>query len=303
MVTMGRKAHYNAIMSDHIFRFAPSPNGHLHLGHAFSALNSHDMAKEAGARFLLRVEDIDITRCRPEFETQMLDDLAWLGLEWETPMRRQSEHFDTYRQAVEKLEGMGLLYPCFASRKDIAASTAPGQVDPDGAPLYPGLHRSLSEQEVERRKKAGEPFAMRLDMEKALDKAQKVSPDPLTFHEISRDMSSSEILTAEPARWGDAVIARKDVPTSYHLAVVVDDALQGVTHVTRGRDLLAATDIHRLLQVLLGLPEPTYHHHALLTVDGGRKLSKSEGDRSLKSLRDEGATVQDVREMIMQGVG
>ncbi|MEM8743153.1 MAG: tRNA glutamyl-Q(34) synthetase GluQRS [Pseudomonadota bacterium] len=298
MVTISRKAHYNAIMSDHIFRFAPSPNGHLHLGHAFSALASHDMAKEAGGRFLLRVEDIDITRCRPEFEIQMLDDLAWLGLEWETPVRRQSEHFDTYRQAVDKLDGMGLLYPCFASRKEIAAHVKPEHVDPDGAPLYPGLHKELSEQDIARRKAAGEPFAMRLDMGKALAKALQMSPEPLTFHETSRDMCNTDIIAAEPVRWGDAVIARKDAPTSYHLSVVVDDALQGVTHVTRGRDLFAATDIHRLLQVLLGLPEPTYHHHGLLTVEDGRKLSKSHGDKSLKSLREEGATVEDIRKMI-----
>ena len=285
-------------MSDLIFRFAPSPNGHLHLGHAFSALVSHDMAKKAGARFLLRVEDIDVVRCRPEFETQMLDDLAWLGLEWEAPVRRQSEHFETYRRALEKLEAMGLLYPCFATRKEIAAQAVPGERDPDGAPLYPGLHKNLSDEDIARRKDAGEPFALRLDMEKALARAQEIAPDPFTFRETNRDMTDTEVIATAPPRWGDAVIARKDVPTSYHLSVVVDDALQGVTHVTRGRDLFAATDIHRLLQVLLGLPEPVYHHHTLLMAADGRKLSKSHGDRSLKSLRDDGATAQDIRELI-----
>ncbi len=291
-------AHYNAIMSDLIFRFAPSPNGHLHLGHALSALVTYEMAMDAGARFLLRIEDIDIARCRPEYEAQMLEDLAWLGLEWETPVRRQSEHFRTYEQALNTLAQMGLLYPCFASRKEIAAEAVSGKADPDGAPLYPGLHKQLSDGDVQRRKQAGEPFALRLDMENALAAAHRMSPGPLTFREMERGASKPEIVSAEPARWGDAIIARKDVPTSYHLSVVVDDALQGVTHVTRGRDLYAATDIHRLLQVLLGLPEPVYHHHSLLTDEAGRKLSKSHKDKSLKSLRAEGTTVADIRKMV-----
>ncbi len=298
MVTSGTRAHYNAKMSDRIFRFAPSPNGHLHLGHAYSALVSFDMAREAGGRFLLRIEDIDVARCRPDYEAQMLDDLAWLGLEWETPVRRQSEHFDTYRASLERLGEMGLLYPCFASRKEIAAHTPPGRTDPDGAPLYPGLHKGLSDEEVARRKQAGEPFALRLDMEKALAVAGNMSADILGFQEMSRAMDRSEMIAIEPTRWGDAVIARKDVPTSYHLSVVVDDALQGVTHVTRGRDLYAATDIHRLLQILLGLPAPLYHHHPLLKAKDGRKLSKSHRDKSLKSLRDEGATPRDIRKIV-----
>ncbi|MDA7948640.1 MAG: tRNA glutamyl-Q(34) synthetase GluQRS [Hyphomicrobiaceae bacterium] len=289
-------------MRDLIFRFAPSPNGHLHLGHAFSALVSQDMAKKSGGRFLLRIEDIDVARCRPGFEAQMLDDLTWLGLDWERPVRRQSEHFDTYRSAIGKLEQMGLVYPCFASRKDISEHAVPGKSDPDGAPLYPGLHKELSIRDIARRKAAGEHYAMRLDMDKAIVKAQEISPHPLTFREMNQDMGDAETVIADPARWGDAVVARKDVPTSYHLSVVVDDALQGITHVTRGRDLFAATDIHRLLQVLLGLPEPVYHHHALLTAGDGRKLSKSHGDRSLKNLREEGMTVQDIRKMIAEKV-
>ena len=280
-----------------VFRFAPSPNGALHLGHALSALVTHDMAHKMGGRFLLRIEDIDTERCRPEFEARMLTDLAWLGLTWEEPVRRQSEHFGTYRQALGKLDAMGLLYPCFASRKEIAVHATPGQNDPDGAPLYPGLHKALPRQEVQRRKDTGEAFALRLDMDKALGEVKAKMQMPLTFTELDPESGEAKTIPAEPARWGDAVIARKDVPTSYHLSVVVDDAGQGVTHVTRGRDLYAATDIHRLLQVLLGLPVPLYHHHRLLTDESGRKLSKSHRDKTLASLREEGAGPRDIRRM------
>lgn len=281
-----------------VFRFAPSPNGALHLGHAFSALVTDEMALACSGRFLLRIEDIDVARCRPAFEAQILDDLAWLGLSWEEPVRRQSEHFDTYREALETLEAQGLLYPCFATRKEIAdhvaAARKPHAVDPDGAPLYPGFHRNLSAEEARARKEAGEPFALRLDMARALEAAQAKTGRPLAFTELDADGTPHSI-AAEPARWGDAVIARKDVPASYHLAVVVDDALQGVTHVTRGRDLYASTDIHRLLQVLLGLPAPLYHHHRLILGADGLKLSKRHGDRSLAALRAEGLTPADIR--------
>ncbi len=280
-----------------VFRFAPSPNGALHLGHALSALVTHDMARKMDGRFLLRVEDIDMERCRPEYEAQMLDDLAWLGLTWEEPVRRQSEHFETYAQALGKLEALDLLYPCFASRKEIAAHADAGQNDPDGAPLYPGLHKGLSSDENSARKSAGEAFALRIDMDKALQAARAIYPETLTFRELDPVSGQVKTIPANPARWGDAVIARKDVPTSYHLSVVVDDALQGVTHVTRGQDLYAATDIHRLLQVLLALPEPLYHHHALLSDETGRKLSKSHKDKALASLRAGGAAPQDVRAM------
>jgi glutamyl-Q tRNA(Asp) synthetase len=280
-----------------VFRFAPSPNGALHLGHALSALVTYDMARKMDGRFLLRIEDIDTERCRPEFETQMLDDLAWLGLTWEKPVRRQSEHFETYRQAAGKLEELGLLYPCFASRKEIAAHASADENDPDGAPLYPGLYKGLSGPEADARKGAGEPFALRIHMEKALQAARTMSPEPLTFNELDPVSGEVKTIAADPARWGDAVIARKDVPTSYHLSVVVDDAAQGVTHVTRGQDLYAATGIHRLLQVLLSLPEPLYHHHALLTDETGRKLSKSHKDKALASLRTEGATPENIRRM------
>lgn len=289
-----------------VFRFAPSPNGELHLGHAWSALVTWEAALAAGGRFLLRIEDIDITRCRSEYEAQILDDLAWLGLEWEEPVRRQSEHFDVYARALEKLQEMELLYPCFATRKEIAdavvAAGKPHPVDPEGAPLYPGVCKGVSKAEIEARKAADEPFALRLDMDRALGAAASRSGTrTLTFTETDADGEGCRVVTVDPARWGDAVIARKDVPASYHLAVVVDDAFQGVTHVTRGRDLYAATDLQRLLQVLLGLPEPLYHHHRLITDSSGRKLSKSHKDLSLATLRKKGVTRAGVRRLTTVG--
>ena len=284
-----------------IFRFAPSPNGELHLGHAYSALVSFDMARRLGGRFLLRIEDIDVGRCRPEFEARILEDLAWLGLEWEEPVRRQSEHFETYRDAAARLEDRGLLYPCFATRKEIAEAVSAGSVhltDPDGAPLYPGLYRGAPRAEIQRRRAAVEAHALRLDLERAVAAARKRAGADIAFTELATDGQRETVHTAEPGRWGDTVIVRKDVPTSYHLSVVVDDALQGVTHVTRGRDLFAATDLHRLLQILLDLPEPLYHHHDLIADAEGRKLSKSHEDRSLRSLRDHGATPADIRRMV-----
>ena len=259
------------------------------------------MAKQAGARFLLRIEDIDIGRCRPEFEAQILEDLAWLGLEWEVPVRRQSEHFETYREAVAKLETMKLLYPCFATRKEIAEAVAkkgPHALDPEGAPLYPGLYRGLDAQQIESLKASGAPHALRIDMARAIEAAREMTGESISFLEIAGDGSSPERRPADPARWGDAVIARKDVPTSYHLAVVVDDALQGITHVVRGQDLYAATDIHRLLQILLELPEPAYHHHRLILDDKGQKLAKSREDESLKALREAGASPSKIRRMV-----
>jgi glutamyl-Q tRNA(Asp) synthetase len=230
----------------------------------------------------------------------MLDDLAWLGLQWEQPVRRQSEHFPTYAQALRRLEASGVLYPCFASRTEIAQAVARSKADhpqdPDGAPLYPGLHRGLPAQEIEQRKARGEPFALRLDMDRALALATEKTGHALTFTEVGSEGPFT--VAADPERWGDAVIARKEVPTSYHLAVVVDDALQGVTHVTRGQDLFAATGIHRLLQVLLGLPAPLYHHHPLMTDAAGRKLAKSHKAQSLRSLRAEGITPADIRALV-----
>lgn len=279
------------------FRFAPSPNGELHLGHALSALVGFEGARRSGGRFLLRIEDIDITRCREEHVSQIFEDLAWLGLAWEQPVLRQSQHFGIYRAAAERLRAEGLLYPCFATRSEIAAAAtnAPQATDPDGAPLYPGLSKGMPRETAEARIKAGEPYALRLDMARAIETVKmRLAGRPLTFTEIAED-GRRQIVEAKPERWGDAVILRKDVPASYHLAVVVDDDRQGITHVTRGQDLYAATDLHRLLQVLLGLREPVYHHHRLIVDGEGRKLAKSSRDTSIASLRRAGLGPEHVR--------
>jgi glutamyl-Q tRNA(Asp) synthetase len=283
-------------MGKPVFRFAPSPTGELHLGSAYSALLTADMAREAGGRLLLRIEDTDPDRCRPEYEAAILDDLQWLGLEWEEPVRRQSRHFETYAVHLKRLKDMGLLYSCFASRNEIVAAARPGETDPDGAPIYPGLHKGMPEEDVARRIEAGQPMALRLDLEKAIRAAREIEPGPWTLTEIERTGAAREV-EVQPARWGDTVLARKETPTSYHLSVVVDDALQGVTHVTRGQDLFASTDLHRLLQILLGLPAPLYHHHRILTDETGRKLAKSHRDKCIASLRAEGATPSDIRRM------
>jgi glutamyl-Q tRNA(Asp) synthetase len=276
-------------------RFAPSPNGLLHLGHAFSALTVDAWARRLGARFLLRIEDTDRARSRDEFVDAIFRDLRWLGLVWEEPVLRQSEHAGVYDAAARRLAEMGLLYPCFASRTEIADAAVPGAVDPDGSPLYPGLHRSLPADAIIGRKARGEPFCLRLDMNKALALARRKTDDAsITFTERAAD-GSSRLVSADPARWGDAVIVRKDGSASYHLAVVVDDARQAISHVTRGLDLFQATDINRLLQVLLDLPEPCYHHHELIADPSGRKLAKSKGDRSLAALRAEGETAHSIR--------
>lgn len=284
-----------------VYRFAPTPNGDLHLGHALSAIVGFEAAKAANGRFLLRIEDIDPTRTREEYVQDIFDDLTWLGLSWEEPVLRQSSHFGLYIEATQKLQDMGLLYPCFASRSDIlnAIGSEGHPIDPDGVPLYPFLHKNMPQDEFQRRKAYGAPFALRLDMERALDIAkQKTNGRPLTFVETGGEGGRSEIVEAHPEQWGDAIIVRKDTPATYMLAVVIDDALQGVTHVSRGLDLFAATDLQRLLQVLLDLAEPTYHHHRLIMDGNGRKLSKSERDTSLRSLRSAGATPADIRARI-----
>jgi glutamyl-Q tRNA(Asp) synthetase len=287
-------------MDTRVFRFAPSPNGHLHLGHAYSALLNDDMARAANGRLLLRIEDIDTARCRPEYEAAILDDLQWLGVAWQPNVRRQSEHFDDYQAAVQKLEAMGLLYPSFESRSEIAALVAERDRqghwprDPDGVPLYPGRARKMPKAERERRRREGEPFALRLAMDAAVAGA-----GVLTWNETGcGPQGQSGIVAAAPQMWGDVVLARKEAPTSYHLAVAIDDALQGVTDVVRGQDLFWSTGIHRLLQALLGLPEPTYHHHRLILDAGGRKLSKSTLATSLRELRASGATPADIRRMV-----
>jgi len=274
-----------------VTRFAPSPTGYLHMGHAFSALFAYQAAVKAGGRFLLRIEDIDQGRCRPEFEAAILEDLKWLGLTWEEPVRRQSDHFNDYAVALARLEDMGLLYPCFCSRKEIIESShAPH--GPEG-PVYPGTCRALSNRERAERMDAGEAYALRLDMTGALKRIRA----PLLWQD--RDMGRIET-TTEILRdsFGDIVLARKDVATSYHLSVTVDDALQGVTLVTRGQDLFQATHVHRLLQTLLDLPVPDYHHHKLLVDQNGRRLAKRHRDETLHSLRKAGLTADDVQARI-----
>jgi glutamyl-Q tRNA(Asp) synthetase len=281
-----------------VTRFAPSPNGLLHVGHALSALIAHDTARASNGRFLLRIEDIDLDRRRPEYISAIYEDLSWLGLTWEEPVLVQSEHFREYLAAADKLIAMGLLYPCFATRTEIAAAADPEQTDPDGAPRYPGLWKGASGEQIGERMAAGDTPALRLNMDPALQALRFRRGDkPLTFIEID-ETGRRQTITAQPQRWGDAVIIRKDVPASYHLSVVVDDARQGVTHVTRGQDLLAATDLQRLLQELLDLPEPVYSHHRLIRWADGRKLSKSNHDMGLRALRSEGATAADIRQVI-----
>ena len=276
-------------MQHHITRFAPSPTGWLHLGHAFAALCAHDEAQRSGGRFLLRLEDIDTTRSRPEYEQAIYEDLHWLGLEWEEPVRRQSAHFDEYMLALKKLEAHGLLYPCFCTRKEIQDEIArAGQAPhgPDG-PLYPGTCRRLASDEVGQRIASGRDYAMRLD----LDKAISLAGCELVWEDLAHGR-----FTADSTPLGDVVLARKDTPTSYHLAVVVDDAAQGITLVTRGEDLLPATHLHRVLQQLLGLPVPLWKHHRLITDAEGHRLAKRDNAKALRTLREQGWTAQRVRD-------
>ena len=279
-----------------VLRFAPSPNGYLHLGHGYSALLNHHMARERGGRFLLRIEDIDIGRSRPEYEAAIYEDLAWLGIEWEQPVMRQSDRFAAYELALEQLGEAGLVFPCFCSRSDIAHNVGDlddWPCDPDGQPLYPGTCRHLDAHERNRRLSSGRSAARRLDMIAALDRVE----GKVVWQEFM-ETNEGRYISAEPSLWGDAVLGRKDVPTSYHLAVVVDDAAQGVTDIVRGEDLFGATSLHRLLQTLLGLPAPNYHHHPLLTDDEGLKLSKSTRSKSLRELRAEGVTAVEIRKRV-----
>lgn len=281
-----------------VVRFAPSPNGLLHVGHARSALINWRYARAHGGIFLLRIEDIDITRTRPEFEQGIVDDLVWLGLKWPEPVRRQSEHFEDYRAALDELRKLGLIYPAFLSRAEAAAIVRRSEVsgrawprDPDGAPHYPDIDRRRSESERRRRIAEGDPHAWRLDMECAI----KGLDAPLGWRENGTGPEGeTDYIVADPAVWGDVILARRDVPTSYHLSVTVDDALQHISHVIRGQDLFAATSVHRLLQEILGLPEPLYCHHDLVRDRQGRKLSKSDGDTSIAALRAQGASPADV---------
>lgn len=289
------------------FRFAPSPNGELHLGHAYSALLNQKLAKKAGARLLLRIEDIDLARCTPEFEQGIYRDLDWLGIEWEKPVRRQSEHFADYEAALRVFIDADLVYPAFMSRGEIRSHIAeretagqPWPRDPDGAPLYPGLDKALPRRERQRRIDDSEPFAWRLDVEKAF---AALPTGGLSWKEADGEtLDRFGTVTAAPLAWGDVILARKEVPTSYHLSVVVDDALQGVSHVVRGRDLYLATAIQRLLQEHLGLPAPLYFHHGLIEGTDGRKLSKSNRDTGIRTLRENGGTPADIRRMIGLGL-
>jgi glutamyl-Q tRNA(Asp) synthetase len=281
-----------------VFRFAPSPNGYLHLGHAYSALLNFDLARAAGGRLLLRIEDIDPARCRPEFELAIAEDLAWLGIAWETPVRRQSAHLADYRAATDALAAMGLLYPSDASRADIARMVAAEEArgtwprDPDGAPLFPGTAVALPEAIDPQH--AGAPMALRLDMTAACS-----ATGALSWQERGQGPEGQTgAVDAQPEAWGDVVLARKETPTSYHLSVVIDDALQGVTDVVRGQDLFWSTSVHRLLQRLLGLPAPTYRHHALIRDAAGAKLSKSTGSTALRALRADDVTPTEIRRMV-----
>ena len=283
-----------------VFRFAPSPNGYLHLGHAFSALLNKQCAAEVGGRLLLRIEDIDTTRCRPEYEMAIHEDLAWLGLSFDEPVRRQSEHFADYRAALAALEQMGLIYPSFESRSEIAAMVAARELrgawprDPDGVPLYPGEAKNMAAAERRHRMDSAEPYALRLDMAAALDRV-----GPVTWQELGQGPSGeSGQIAANPGVWGDVILARKDVPASYHLAVTVDDAAQGVSDIVRGVDLFHATAVHRLLQALLGLPQPRYRHHRLILDAAGNKLSKSTAATGLRELGARGIAPAEVRRLV-----
>lgn len=276
-------------MSDIVTRFAPSPTGYLHLGHAHSALVGWRTARAASGRFLLRIEDIDRSRCRPEFATAILDDLAWLGLDWDGPVRVQSAHLADYRAALDRLAAQGLLYPCFCTRAAIKAEMARADTAPQGpdGPLYPGTCRDIAAPERARRMAVGETFALRLNVGRAL-----ALTGPLWWED-----ETAGRVAAEPASHGDVVLARKDTPTSYHLAVTLDDGLQGVTLVTRGQDLFVATHVHRLLQALLDLPTPRYRHHPLLTDTDGRRYAKRDRALTLRALREAGRSPKEVRAM------
>jgi len=281
-----------------ITRFAPSPTGHLHLGHAFSALYASQCAEYQGGEFLLRIEDIDPERCKKKYEIELLEDLEWLGLDWPSPVRRQSDHIDDYANALAKLQNMGLLYPCFCSRKDIRAEIAAAGYAPHAmpqgpeGPLYPGTCRNLSTMEQATQTASGVPFALRFKTDTALQ-----ITGPLTWHD---ELTGTQLAT--PEKFGDPVLARKDIPTSYHLSVTVDDHIQGITCVTRGQDLYSATHIHRILQALLEFNTPTYQHHPLLTDDQGQRYAKRNNSLTIRILREERHSAAAVREMAFANV-
>jgi len=293
--------HGATALSPPVLRFAPSPNGPLHLGHAYSALLNDRLAKRLGGRLLLRIDDIDRERCRPEYEAAIVEDCRWLGIAFDGPVRRESDCTADYAAALGKLRALGVVYPAFMSRTDVvqtvtAYERAGGRWprDPDGTPLYPGYDREIGKAEAEAAIGDGRPYAFRLDMEHASALA-----GPLTWQEFSADDPDSiRTVEADPAAWGDVLLTGRDIAASYHLAVVVDDAIQGVTHVVRGKDLFHATSVHRVLQQLLGLEAPLYCHHRLLFDRSGRKLAKSDGDTGLALLREQGVTPAEVRALV-----
>jgi glutamyl-Q tRNA(Asp) synthetase len=272
-----------------VTRFAPSPTGYLHLGHVRSALEGWRAARRDGGSFLLRIEDIDRTRCREEYAAAILEDLVWLGLDWDGPVRRQSEHFDDYRHALDRLATIEVLYPCFCTRREIQAeiARAGGAPQGEGGPPYPGTCRRLVAGQAAVRQSAGLDYALRLDVGRALGLT-----GPL--HWIEEGGGAPGVREADPAQLSDVVLARKDTPASYHLAVTVDDAVQGVTLVTRGEDLASVTHVHRVLQALLGLPTPRYRHHPLLTDAAGRRLSKRDGALTIRAMRQQGMSAADI---------
>lgn len=289
-------------MSQPVFRFAPSPNGRLHLGHAFSALLNQQMANELEGKLLIRIEDTDLIRCTPVFEQRMLEDLEWLGIKWDGTPIRQSDNIATYETIIDRLSDEGLVYPAFMSRSHIKLAIAREEengvkwpTDPDGSPLYPHYDRKLSADERQSRIENGDAYALRLDMEKALQ-----LNDAQLYWIENYEGPNAEFgeITANPAAWGDIILSRKDAPASYHLACVADDAMQGITHVVRGRDLFWSTSVHLLLQQLLGFPTPQYHHHDLILDENNNKLSKSNNDTSIAQLRATGATLMDIKKII-----
>jgi glutamyl-Q tRNA(Asp) synthetase len=277
-------------------RFAPSPTGWLHLGHAYAAYCAFDFAQAQGGEFLLRIEDTDQTRCRPEYEAAIFEDLAWLGLKWPEPVRRQSDHLQIYAAKIAGLTKRGLTYPCFCSRKEISTQVADSGAPqgPDG-PLYPGTCRGLSQTEIDAKLGQGLSHCLRLNLEKALEAVDL----PLEFREgLCGPEGQTGHVQADPSIGGDFVLARKGLPTSYHVSVVVDDHLQGITDVVRGQDLFYATHIHVLLQALWAMDTPRYRHHPLILDETGRRLSKRDGDLALRSLRKSGLTAEDVRRKV-----
>jgi glutamyl-Q tRNA(Asp) synthetase len=284
-------------MTPETTRFAPSPTGYLHLGHAYAAVQASQLAKRTGGRFLVRVEDTDLGRCRPEFEEAIFEDLAWLGLEWVKPVRRQSAPFDDYPAALGRLKALGCVYPCFCTRRDIEAEFRASLGAPQGpdGPLYAGTCRGLADDERRVRLVRGDSHAWRIDIARAVELIGAV----LAFDERGGGPGGEHgRIIVEPALFGDFVLARKDTPASYHLAVVVDDALQGVTTVTRGNDLFASAHIQRVLQSLLGLPEPAYAHHRLILDAQGKRLAKRDNATTLRHMRAQGVTIGEIYEML-----